>query len=116
MWRIFILSSEFVIICCSLICSLSGCPRASLAKKKAKFPGEDYINTKFKASDGESSIFIHCPLQVNYSSYILIYLFCFLVLDNDEDIKQLNKEISDLSESNNEMEADMVNLQTQVSH
>lgn len=38
------------------------------------------------------------------------------MLDNDEDIKQLNKEISDLSESNNEMEADMVNLQTQVSH
>ncbi|XP_034168003.1 myelin transcription factor 1 isoform X2 [Pangasianodon hypophthalmus] len=68
--------------------SLSGCPRASLAKKKAKFPGEDYMNTKFKASD---------------------------VLDNDEDIKQLNKEISDLSESNNEMEADMVNLQTQIS-
>ncbi|XP_060792867.1 myelin transcription factor 1 [Neoarius graeffei] len=68
--------------------SLSGCPRASLAKKKAKFPGEDYINTKFKASD---------------------------VLDNDEDIKQLNKEISDLSESNSEMEADMVNLQTQIS-
>ncbi|XP_058266628.1 myelin transcription factor 1 isoform X5 [Hemibagrus wyckioides] len=68
--------------------SLSGCPRASLAKKKAKFTGEDYVNTKFKASD---------------------------VLDNDEDIKQLNKEISDLSESNNEMEADMVNLQTQIS-
>lgn len=43
------------------------------------------------------------------------FLFC-LVLDNDEDIKQLNKEISDLSESNNEMEADMVNLQTQVSN
>lgn len=38
------------------------------------------------------------------------------MLDNDEDIKQLNKEISDLSESNNEMEADMVNLQTQVIH
>lgn len=37
------------------------------------------------------------------------------VLDNDEDIKQLNKEINDISESNNEMEADMVNLQTQVS-
>lgn len=56
------------------------------------------------------------PLQVSSSSYILIYLFSFLVLDNDEDIKQLNKEISDLSESNNEMEADMVSLQTQVSH
>ena len=37
-----------------------------------------------------------------------------LVLDNDEDIQQLNKEINDLNESNNEMEADMVNLQTQV--
>lgn len=36
------------------------------------------------------------------------------MLDNDEDIKQLNKEINELNESNNEMEADMVNLQTQV--
>lgn len=36
------------------------------------------------------------------------------VLDNDEDIKQLNKEINDINESNSEMEADMVNLQTQV--
>ncbi|KAM4610640.1 LOW QUALITY PROTEIN: myelin transcription factor 1 [Polymixia lowei] len=68
--------------------SLSGCPRASFAKKKAKFPAEDYLSTKFRASD---------------------------VLDNDEDIKQLNKEINDLNESNNEMEADMVNLQTQIS-
>ncbi|XP_028265598.1 myelin transcription factor 1 isoform X3 [Parambassis ranga] len=68
--------------------SLSGCPRALYAKKKAKFPTEDYLSTKFKASD---------------------------VLDNDEDIKQLNKEINDLNESNNEMEADMVNLQTQIS-
>ncbi|XP_053172899.1 myelin transcription factor 1 [Scomber japonicus] len=68
--------------------SLSGCPRALYAKKKAKFPGEDYLSTKFRASD---------------------------VLDNDEDIKQLNKEINDLNESNNEMEADMVNLQTQIS-
>uniref|UniRef100_A0A8B9JQI7 Myelin transcription factor 1 n=1 Tax=Astyanax mexicanus TaxID=7994 RepID=A0A8B9JQI7_ASTMX len=68
--------------------SLSGCPRASLAKKKAKFPGEEYLSNKFRASD---------------------------VLDNDEDIKQLNKEISDLNDSNNEMEADMANLQTQIS-
>ncbi|XP_077943774.1 myelin transcription factor 1 isoform X4 [Gasterosteus aculeatus] len=68
--------------------SLSGCPRALFAKKKAKFPTEDYLSTKFRASD---------------------------VLDNDEDIKQLNKEINDLNESNNEMEADMVNLQTQIS-
>uniref|UniRef100_A0A671T1Y8 Myelin transcription factor 1-like n=1 Tax=Sinocyclocheilus anshuiensis TaxID=1608454 RepID=A0A671T1Y8_9TELE len=67
--------------------SLSGCPRASLNKKKAKFPGEEYLSTKFRGSD---------------------------VLDNDEDIKQLNKEINELNESNNEMEADMVNLQTQI--
>ncbi|XP_061908776.1 myelin transcription factor 1-like isoform X1 [Entelurus aequoreus] len=67
--------------------SLSGCPRALYAKKKAKFPSEEYLSTKFRASD---------------------------VLDSDEDIKQLNKEISDLNESNNEMEADMVNLQTQI--
>lgn len=36
------------------------------------------------------------------------------VLDNDEDIKQLNKEINELNESNSEMEADMMNLHTQV--
>lgn len=40
--------------------------------------------------------------------------FSLIVLDNDEEIKQLNREINDLNESNNEMEADMVNLQTQV--
>ncbi|CAL8326345.1 unnamed protein product [Merluccius merluccius] len=68
--------------------SLSGCPRASFAKKKAKFSPEDYLNAKFRPTD---------------------------VLDNDEDIQQLNKEINDLNESNNEMEADMVNLQTQIS-
>jgi len=38
------------------------------------------------------------------------------VLDNDEDIKQLNKEINELGESNSEMEADMMNLHTQVRH
>ncbi|KAJ8360926.1 hypothetical protein SKAU_G00174510 [Synaphobranchus kaupii] len=68
--------------------SLSGCPRASLSKKKARVPGEEYLSTKFRASD---------------------------VLDNDEDIRQLNKEISELNESNTEMEADMVNLHTQIS-
>ncbi|XP_047224322.1 myelin transcription factor 1 isoform X1 [Girardinichthys multiradiatus] len=68
--------------------SLSGCPRALYAKKKAKFPSEDYMSTKFRATD---------------------------VLDNDEEIKQLNREINNLNESNNEMEADMVNLQTQIS-
>ncbi|KAL4630659.1 myelin transcription factor 1 isoform X4 [Arapaima gigas] len=68
--------------------SLSGCPRASVAKKKAKGPGDEYLGTKFRSSD---------------------------VLDNDEDIKQLNKEIGELNESNNEMEADMASLHTQIS-
>lgn len=36
------------------------------------------------------------------------------VLDNDEEIKQLNQEIRDLSESNSEMEAAMAQLQSQV--
>uniref|UniRef100_A0A3Q3LIH0 Myelin transcription factor 1 domain-containing protein n=1 Tax=Mastacembelus armatus TaxID=205130 RepID=A0A3Q3LIH0_9TELE len=68
--------------------SLSGCPRASANKKRVKFPGDEYITAKFRASD---------------------------VLDNDEEIKQLNKEISELNESNTEMETDMINLHTQIS-
>ncbi|XP_029579212.1 myelin transcription factor 1 isoform X3 [Salmo trutta] len=68
--------------------SLSGCPKASANKKRTRFPGDEYITAKFKASD---------------------------VLDNDEDIKQLNKEIGELSESNSEMEDDMMNLHTQIS-
>ncbi|XP_029107989.1 myelin transcription factor 1-like isoform X1 [Scleropages formosus] len=68
--------------------SLSGCPRASVTKKKSKCPGDEYLGTKFRSSD---------------------------VLDNDEDIKQLNKEINELNESNSEMEADMASLHTQIS-
>lgn len=47
--------------------------------------------------------------------FVHFVLFCQPVLDNDEDIKQLNKDISELNESNAEMEADMMNLHTQVS-
>lgn len=36
------------------------------------------------------------------------------MLDNDEEIKQLNQEIRDLNESNSEMEAAMLQLQSQV--
>lgn len=68
--------------------SLSGCPRASVNKKRVRLQGDDFMTAKFRASD---------------------------VLDNDEDIKQLNKEITELHESNSEMEADMVNLHTQIS-
>lgn len=41
-------------------------------------------------------------------------LSLWAVLENDEEIKQLNQEIQDLSESNSEMEAAMVQLQSQV--
>lgn len=49
--------------------------------------------------------------------FCLISVYCCSgsVLDNDEDIKQLNKEINELNESNSEVEADMMNLHTQVS-
>lgn len=36
-------------------------------------------------------------------------------LDHEEDIKQLDDEIKDLSESNSQVEADMIKLRTQVS-
>ncbi|NXU50555.1 MYT1 factor, partial [Turnix velox] len=72
----------------TLLCSLSGCPRATFTGKKGKVSGDEVLNTKFKTSD---------------------------VLENDEEIKQLNKEISELNESNSEMEAAMVKLQSQIS-
>lgn len=40
-------------MCECVLCSLSGCPRALYAKKKAKFPTEDYLSNKFRASDGK---------------------------------------------------------------
>lgn len=36
-------------------------------------------------------------------------------LEHDEEIKQLDEEIKDLSESNSQVEADMIKLRTQVS-
>lgn len=37
-------------------------------------------------------------------------------LEHEEEIKQLDEEIKDLSESNSQVEADMIKLRTQVSH
>lgn len=53
-------------------------------------------------------------INMSYNCPDALFTNC-VVLDNDEDIKQLNKEINELSESNSEMEADMMNLHTQVS-
>lgn len=42
------------------------------------------------------------------------YFPFFVGLHNDDDIKQLDEEIKDLSESNSQVEADMIKLRTQV--
>ncbi|XP_072417127.1 myelin transcription factor 1-like protein isoform X6 [Chiloscyllium punctatum] len=69
--------------------SLSGCPRATSAMKKARLSGEDMLTIKQRASNG---------------------------IENDEEIKQLDEEIKELSESNSQVEADMIKLRTQVPH
>ncbi|XP_019501854.1 PREDICTED: myelin transcription factor 1-like protein isoform X9 [Hipposideros armiger] len=67
--------------------SLSGCPRATSAMKKAKLSGEQMLTIRQRASNG---------------------------IENDEEIKQLDEEIKELSESNSQMEADMIKLRTQI--
>ncbi|XP_062267543.1 myelin transcription factor 1-like, a isoform X3 [Platichthys flesus] len=67
--------------------SLSGCPRATSAMKKARMSGVEMLTIKQRASKG---------------------------IENDEEIKQLDEEIKDLSESNNQVESDMIDLRTQI--
>ncbi|XP_051880207.1 myelin transcription factor 1-like protein isoform X7 [Pristis pectinata] len=69
--------------------SLSGCPRATSAMKKARLSGEEMLTIKQRASNG---------------------------IENDEEIKQLDEEIKELNESNSQVEADMIKLRTQVPH
>ncbi|XP_075454390.1 myelin transcription factor 1-like protein isoform X3 [Ascaphus truei] len=67
--------------------SLSGCPRATSAMKKARLSGEEMLTIKQRAPNG---------------------------IENDEEIKQLDEEIKELNESNSQMESDMIKLRTQV--
>ncbi|XP_048831226.1 myelin transcription factor 1-like protein isoform X2 [Brienomyrus brachyistius] len=67
--------------------SLSGCPRATSAMKKARMSGVEMLTVKQRASNG---------------------------IENDEEIKQLDEEIKDLNESNSQVEADMIKLRTQI--
>ncbi|XP_074516051.1 myelin transcription factor 1-like protein isoform X5 [Sebastes fasciatus] len=68
--------------------SLSGCPRATSAMRKARLSGVEMLTIKQqRASNG---------------------------LEHEEDIKQLDDEIKDLSESNSQVEADMIKLRTQI--
>ncbi|XP_061751637.1 myelin transcription factor 1-like protein isoform X1 [Nerophis ophidion] len=68
--------------------SLSGCPRATSAMRKARLSGVDMLTIKQqRGSNG---------------------------LDHEEELKQLDEEIKDLSESNSQVEADMIKLRTQI--
>uniref|UniRef100_A0A8C7CX93 Myelin transcription factor 1 like n=1 Tax=Oncorhynchus kisutch TaxID=8019 RepID=A0A8C7CX93_ONCKI len=68
--------------------SLSGCPRATSAMKKARLSGlSEMLTIKQRTSNG---------------------------IENEEEIKQLDEEIKDLSESNSQVEADMIKLRTQI--
>ncbi|XP_064195844.1 myelin transcription factor 1-like, a isoform X5 [Anguilla rostrata] len=67
--------------------SLSGCPRATSAMKKARLSGVEMLTIKQRASKG---------------------------IENDEEIKQLDEEIKDLNESNTQVESDMIKLRTQI--
>ncbi|XP_016335948.1 myelin transcription factor 1-like protein, partial [Sinocyclocheilus anshuiensis] len=66
--------------------SLSGCPRATAAMKKARLSGVEMLTIKQQTSNG---------------------------LDCDADVKQLDEDIKDLNESNSQVEADMIKLRTQ---
>ncbi len=114
--RQYIFSYPLIIMC---FYSLSGCPRASANKKRARFPGDDYISKKFRASDGKikynlllffSPHYVHFVLFINICIYFSIPSVSWQWWRH----KQLNKEINELNESNSEMEADMANLHTQV--
>ncbi|XP_069091960.1 myelin transcription factor 1-like protein isoform X3 [Pleurodeles waltl] len=67
--------------------SLSGCPRATSAMKKARLSGDEMLTVKHRATNG---------------------------IDNDDEMKQLDEEIKELNETNSQMEADMIKLRTQV--
>ncbi|XP_042630420.1 myelin transcription factor 1-like protein isoform X2 [Cyprinus carpio] len=67
--------------------SLSGCPRATAAMKKARLSGVEMLTIKQQTSNG---------------------------LDCDTDVKQLEEDIKDLHESNSQVEADMIKLRTQI--
>ncbi|XP_055015232.1 myelin transcription factor 1-like protein [Boleophthalmus pectinirostris] len=68
--------------------SLSGCPRATSAMRKARLSGVEMLTIKQqRISNG---------------------------LEHEDEIKQLDEEIKDLSESNSQVETDMIKLRTQI--
>lgn len=100
---------------CLFYSSLSGCPRATTAMKKARMSSVEMLTIKQRASKGQSQTLN--PEQKNLNTYPnrnLTLHFLVSGIENDEEIKQLDEEIKDLNESNNQVESDMIKLRTQV--
>lgn len=105
-------------VCFLHVCSLSGCPRATSAMKKARMTGVEMLTIKQRASKGASFCIIELITKWNtfYFPSVPFYLTPHSLsgIENDEEIKQLDEEIKDLNESNNQVESDMIKLRTQV--
>ncbi|XP_064625891.1 myelin transcription factor 1-like isoform X4 [Lineus longissimus] len=69
--------------------SLSGCPRATQAMKKAKLTSEELSLLHVKAQAGQN-------------------------LENDEDLKNLERDIADLQVANNTIEAQNIKLRSEI--
>lgn len=111
--------------------SLSGCPlNAQSIKKKHS---EEEMTIKLKASSGKQlwqfvlwnylSIFNHISATFIFNKNVKIFSLNITNMivsfnsgvENKEDIQHLDHEINELNESNMKIEADMMQLQTQVS-
>lgn len=106
----------------SLMCvfrsSLSGCPRATSAMKKARMSSVEMLTIKQRASKGQRTRAqtqkTDDRIKLNPNQIKLNAVFLASGIENDEEIKQLDEEIKDLNESNNQVESDMIKLRTQV--
>lgn len=70
--------------------SLSGCPRATSAMKKAKLSPAELTNIHFKLQNGED-------------------------LENDEELLQIDNDIQELKTQNTDLESEMIKMRSEVS-
>ncbi|KAJ0058697.1 hypothetical protein NL108_000394, partial [Boleophthalmus pectinirostris] len=88
--------------------SLSGCPLNAQSIKK-KHPEEE-MTIKVKTSSGEHTSWNNTDATGMHTINIV---FCYLGVENKDDIQHLDHEIKELNDSNMKIEADMMQLQTQ---